>query len=525
MPTLNTNNLMLVIKARDEAAKVLKSVEGQLQQIVKAAEAANEAMAQIAASGAIEASQNAMAAVQSAGASGVITTPPKVDIVQTLGNFKADVIAQELSFLEGPLSTIIGKYQELRAEHPLVVGGLTKAGLAANFLGVNAGQLLGPLGDAANIIQVLGGRLTDAGPPFNNMGGRLARIGVAAGTAVGPLQALASGGLTRLAALGAALIPVIRGVGAALMTVALSPVGLIVTALAGLVAAGVLVWQNWDTISAKATEIWNWIQGFLGGVMDGITSKFSEVWEGVKTFFSGIWEGLIGIVTENWDKILAVIFPVVGLPVLIAKNWGAITEKVGEIWGAVVGTVQEWWNNLIGVIFPEEGGLLVRFQELFSGVMTWFDENVLGFFTSLPDRIGELVSGIADVVSAPFAAAFGALRGFINKIVDAVNSFPSFEIPKFLPMGGTKFSLPKLPRVPDFEFAEGGILRRPIVALAEREPEVIAPLSALGRMLPAGAGGGAPVIQVINRGNIVTERQLEDVIVKAYHRAARLGRI
>ena len=43
MPTLNTNNLMLVIKARDEAAKVLKSVEGQLQQIVAAARAANDA--------------------------------------------------------------------------------------------------------------------------------------------------------------------------------------------------------------------------------------------------------------------------------------------------------------------------------------------------------------------------------------------------------------------------------------------------------------------------------------------------
>ena len=64
-------------------------------------------------------------------------------------------------------------------------------------------------------------------------------IGMAAGTAGVHLGTLASGGFTRLAALGGTLIPVIRGVGAALMTVALSPVGLIVTALAGLVAAGV----------------------------------------------------------------------------------------------------------------------------------------------------------------------------------------------------------------------------------------------------------------------------------------------
>ena len=191
----------------------------------------------------------------------------------------------------------------------------------------------------------------------------------------------------------------------------------------------------------------------------------------------------------------------------------------------VVGTVQEWWGNLIGILFPEEGGLFSRFQEMFSGIMTWLDENVVGFFTSLPDRIGELVSGIADVVASPFAGAFGALRGFINSIVDAINNIPSFDIPSWVPaLGGSTFSLPKLPRVPDFAFAEGGILRRPIVALAEREPEVIAPLSALGRMLPAGAGG-PPVIQIINRGTIVHDRQFVDLVTRAYHIAQRQGRV
>ena len=34
MATLNAANLMLVIKATNDAAKVLKSVEGHLQQIV-----------------------------------------------------------------------------------------------------------------------------------------------------------------------------------------------------------------------------------------------------------------------------------------------------------------------------------------------------------------------------------------------------------------------------------------------------------------------------------------------------------
>ena len=63
MATLNTANLMLVIKATNDAAKVLKSVEGQLQQIVQAAEAANDAMARIAetAAPAMKAAQDAVA--------------------------------------------------------------------------------------------------------------------------------------------------------------------------------------------------------------------------------------------------------------------------------------------------------------------------------------------------------------------------------------------------------------------------------------------------------------------------------
>ena len=45
---MTANNLMLVIRATNDAAKVLASVEDQLHQIVKAAQAANDAMAQIA---------------------------------------------------------------------------------------------------------------------------------------------------------------------------------------------------------------------------------------------------------------------------------------------------------------------------------------------------------------------------------------------------------------------------------------------------------------------------------------------
>ncbi|MCY3801119.1 MAG: hypothetical protein OXG46_06040 [Chloroflexi bacterium] len=525
---MTANDLMIVIRARDEAAKALASVQGQLGLIVEAAQAANDAIAQIAetAAPAVDAAQKAVAAAQSA-APAAISAPPPIDTqgmaaaVQSMSDGMGQISAHKdaIGGFGETIGMVAGKVGELLTS----LGGLN-GGVEAlkNIFSLFSKDTQGA-GNALNMLAA--GPVTNAGGGLNNLGGSANTSRGAFSGLSATLSKLASGAFTRLAALGATLIPVIRGVGAALMTVAMNPVGMIVMALTGLVAAGIAIWKNWDTISAKATEIWNTISGFLGGAMENITGMFSEAWNGITSFFSGMWEGLIGIFTDNWQTILGIIFPAAGLAMLIAENWGAITEKVSEIWGAVVETVTEWWNNLMGILFPEEGGLFVRFQELFSLVMTWFDENVLAFFTGLPERIGELVSGIADVVSAPFRLAFGAVRGFINRIVDAVNDLPSIEVPNLVPIiGGQTFSLPKLPRIPDFEFAEGGILRRPIVALAEREPEVIAPLSALGRMLPAGAGG-PPVIQIVNRGTIVTERQLERVIVKAYHRAVRLGRI
>ena len=65
---MTANDLIIVIRARDEAAKALASVQGQLGLIVEAAQAANEAIAQIAetAAPAVAAASQAAAAAQTA---------------------------------------------------------------------------------------------------------------------------------------------------------------------------------------------------------------------------------------------------------------------------------------------------------------------------------------------------------------------------------------------------------------------------------------------------------------------------
>lgn len=123
----------------------------------------------------------------------------------------------------------------------------------------------------------------------------------------------------------AAAIPL---VGAA-FAVMLGPVGLIIAAIAGLIAIGVLVWKNWDTIKEKSIAIW----------------------ESIVSFFKGIWKRITGLFTEHWDKILAILFPAVGIPLLIARNWDAIVDVVSDIWGRVVDSVSGILGRLKDVIW------------------------------------------------------------------------------------------------------------------------------------------------------------------------------
>lgn len=128
-------------------------------------------------------------------------------------------------------------------------------------------------------------------------------------------------GFTALAALG----PI---VGAA-MTLMMGPIGLVILAVAALVAAGVLLYQHWDQVKEKAMAIWGAIKDFLsknwremlviftGGLgaivlaivdnWEKITSAWSNVWNGVRDVLVSIMDGAKGVImgTINWviDKL------------------------------------------------------------------------------------------------------------------------------------------------------------------------------------------------------------------------------
>lgn len=103
--------------------------------------------------------------------------------------------------------------------------------------------------------------------------------------AISPLAGLISG-----------ITTVVGGLSAA-FTFMTSPVGLVVAAIAAAIAIGVALWKNWDTIKAKATELWQSITGTFEDIKKSIGEKIEaakntvhDAIEKIKSFFKFDWE-------------------------------------------------------------------------------------------------------------------------------------------------------------------------------------------------------------------------------------------
>lgn len=102
--------------------------------------------------------------------------------------------------------------------------------------------------------------------------------------AISPVAGLLSGIATMAGFLGTAF------------TVLTGPIGLVVAAIAAVIAIGVSLYKNWDTIKQKASELWSNVTSTFESIRSSITDKInaardavSNAIERIKSFFNFSW--------------------------------------------------------------------------------------------------------------------------------------------------------------------------------------------------------------------------------------------
>ena len=191
------------------------------------------------------------------------------------------------------------------------------------ILGLLAGiAVLGPL------IVIIATLISSVGTISVALGG----IATVASTVGAVFSALAAGGLP---AFGAAI------------SAALGPVGLIIAAIAALIAIGVLVWKNWDHIKAFGIKAWE-------AIKTGVVTAATAIWSFLKKWgptILAVLTGPIGLlvlmVVKNFDKIKAAAEAVVGG---VKAAFNRVKDVVGGIWTDIVAGIKSKINGIIRAV-------------------------------------------------------------------------------------------------------------------------------------------------------------------------------
>jgi len=106
-----------------------------------------------------------------------------------------------------------------------------------------------------------------------------------------------------------------------------------IAAGAAIVAAGVLIYKNWDEIKEKAGELGDWI----GEKWDEIKSTVSETWDGLKAGASEAWSNMKASVSSSASQIKA-----------DASNaWNNLKTGASDTWNNIKTGAASWGSGMI----------------------------------------------------------------------------------------------------------------------------------------------------------------------------------
>jgi hypothetical protein len=294
----------------------------------------------------------------------------------------------------------------------------------------------------------------------------------------------------------------------------MNPIGLIVLAIIGLVAAFVIAYKRSEKFRSIVDGAFRAIKNVVMGVINFVKSFITTAFSVIKTIFSKYF--------RIYKTVFTAAFHVIKNVVKTAFN--AIKTTVRTIFNALK-TVFTFYLNAYKRIIS--GAIRViktvwttgfnffktKVVSIFNGIKTTISNalgKVWGFITDLKTKITDIGSNLWEGLKTGLTSVIGFLRGSLNGLIGLFNKPIKF----FNDNNGPLPNIPLIPEIP--ALAKGGIVTRPTLALiGEAGPEAVIPLSGAGGR---GFGGGTTII--VNTGQSVSSK---DDIAREIRKIMREG--
>lgn len=306
----------------------------------------------------------------------------------------------------------------------------------------------------------------------------------------------------------------------AALAVLTSPITWIIAAIAALIAIGVLLYQNWDTVVEFAKTAWQGLCDFISGICQAIGEffsglwtklqeifepigqwfgeKFQQAWDAIVNIFSGIGEWFSGVFQGAWDAIVNIFTPIGSW---FGQRWADVTSALANIGAWFTDMFQKAWTGLTNIFSKLGSWFGERWADVtnaLSSVPNWFGEMFTNAYNAVKDAfssIGDFFKGVWDTVKSIFVnagqmvgeAVGGAFKSAVNAVLGTIENVVNGFIGMINGVLGVVRNLPGLGWVGSVStvslprLARGGIVDSPTIAMiGEAGKEAVVPLENTG---------------------------------------------
>jgi len=272
------------------------------------------------------------------------------------------------------------------------------------------------------------------------------------------------------------VIAVINGIKtawAALNLVMLAnPIVLVCVAIGLLIAAGVALYQNWDTVKKYLSAAW-----------ESIKSGAEKIWTNLKNFF------------KKWgDDLLLLVMGPAGWAVLLAKklgiSWEDIKKTADNIWVGIKNGISNAWRDI-------NSGVATAVGNLYNTVKSKL-ESTWSYIKSLPSQ------------------AYGWGKDIIQRFIDGFKSL-KIPTPHISKTGSYSVGVGDMSvSIPTFGvnwYDKGGIFKSPsIIGVGEKRPEFVGALDDLRDIFRSELSESGSGDLIVNMNGPVTVRDDNDIL-------------
>lgn len=221
------------------------------------------------------------------------------------------------------------------------------------------------------------------------------------------------------------------------VVMAANPIGLVVAAIAGLVAAFVILWNKsekfrnfwiglWENIKSTAQPIienvkaalaafWEFLQPYIEQAKQLLSAAFEEIkemftlaWEAIKA----IWDFVEPYFMAIWENIKAV-FSVVSE--VLSGYFSVAWEYIKLVWDVAVQYFSMIWENIKVIFSAVKGTLTAYFKAAWTSIKAVWDV-VVGYFKMVWENIKLIFKVVKQVLSGDFSGAWESIKAIWDNV-------------------------------------------------------------------------------------------------------------